>query len=147
MKERCLSQKLSRLPSLTCAVRQVQMKERCLSQKLSISLRRIRASEYAADAPSTSSAPAPAPALEDPAAAAAGGESGVPPFPDTPSPPVDTSVSSCELPDGRRLNLNDVIWGKVHGFPWWPGKVRRGGATGDRGKRQNGREVGWRGTG
>ncbi|XP_043191552.1 PWWP domain-containing protein 2B-like isoform X2 [Amphibalanus amphitrite] len=92
---------------------EVQMKERCLSQKLSISLRRIRASEYAADATSDPSTSAPS----------AGGGSGVPPFPETRSPPADTSVSSCQLPDGRRLSLNDVIWGKVHGFPWWPGKV------------------------
>ena len=90
------------------------MKERCLSQKLSISLRRIRASEYAADAP-------------PPAA----GADEVPPFPGSPSPPADTSVSSCQLPDGRRLSLNDVIWGKVHGFPWWPGKVRRGEGAGN----------------
>lgn len=25
--------------------------------------------------------------------------------------------------DGRRLGIGDVVWGKIHGFPWWPGKV------------------------
>lgn len=24
---------------------------------------------------------------------------------------------------GGRLLVGDVVWGKIHGFPWWPGKV------------------------
>lgn len=22
-----------------------------------------------------------------------------------------------------RLLVGDVVWGKIHGFPWWPGKI------------------------
>ncbi|XP_076040497.1 uncharacterized protein LOC143024917 isoform X2 [Oratosquilla oratoria] len=25
--------------------------------------------------------------------------------------------------DGRSLAVGDVVWGKIHGFPWWPAKV------------------------
>lgn len=21
------------------------------------------------------------------------------------------------------MSVGDVVWGKIHGFPWWPGKV------------------------
>ncbi|CAD6208749.1 GSCOCG00003556001-RA-CDS [Cotesia congregata] len=24
---------------------------------------------------------------------------------------------------GRRMDVGDIVWGKIHGFPWWPGKV------------------------
>lgn len=24
---------------------------------------------------------------------------------------------------GVRLLVGDVVWGKIHGFPWWPGKI------------------------
>lgn len=33
------------------------------------------------------------------------------------------SVGSCLTGDGRTMEVGDVVWGKVHGFPWWPGKV------------------------
>ncbi|XP_037078004.1 PWWP domain-containing protein 2B-like [Pollicipes pollicipes] len=86
---------------------EVEMKERCLSQKLSISLRRVRASEYAADG-----GPPPPPAPQ------------VPPFPEaSPPEPAAGSAAFCALHDGRLLRLHDVVWGKIHGFPWWPGKV------------------------
>jgi len=25
--------------------------------------------------------------------------------------------------DGKHINVGDVIWGKIVGFPWWPGRV------------------------
>lgn len=27
------------------------------------------------------------------------------------------------MSDARSLSQGDIVWGKVHGFPWWPGKV------------------------
>ena len=33
------------------------------------------------------------------------------------------NVNKCETDDGRTLVVNDIIWGKIHGFPWWPGKI------------------------
>jgi len=34
-----------------------------------------------------------------------------------------TSVAHCLTTNGRRMDVGDVVWGKIHGFPWWPGKV------------------------
>lgn len=31
--------------------------------------------------------------------------------------------TKCETDDGRTLMVNDIVWGKIHGFPWWPGKI------------------------
>nr|XP_045371254.1 LOW QUALITY PROTEIN: PWWP domain-containing protein 2B [Camelus bactrianus] len=33
------------------------------------------------------------------------------------------SVSKCVTEDGRTVAVGDVVWGKVHGFPWWPARV------------------------
>ena len=33
------------------------------------------------------------------------------------------NVTKCVRPDGKDLCIGDVVWGKIHGFPWWPGKV------------------------
>ena len=33
------------------------------------------------------------------------------------------NVSRCEADDGRSLTVGDIVWGKIHGFPWWPGKI------------------------
>ncbi|XP_042891271.1 uncharacterized protein LOC122265886 [Penaeus japonicus] len=33
-------------------------------------------------------------------------------------------VEKCELEEGRIMNVGDVVWGKIHGFPWWPAKVK-----------------------
>jgi hypothetical protein len=32
-------------------------------------------------------------------------------------------VAHCLTASGRRMDVGDVVWGKIHGFPWWPGKV------------------------
>jgi len=32
-------------------------------------------------------------------------------------------VSKYESSSGKRICVGDVIWGKVMGFPWWPGRV------------------------
>lgn len=34
-----------------------------------------------------------------------------------------TSVPKCNMTDGRKLHVEDIVWGKVKGFPWWPGRV------------------------
>ena len=34
-----------------------------------------------------------------------------------------SSVSKCSIPDGRKLQTGDIVWGKVKGFPWWPGRI------------------------
>ena len=31
-------------------------------------------------------------------------------------------VDTCHL-QGRTMQVGDVVWGKIHGFPWWPAKV------------------------
>lgn len=32
-------------------------------------------------------------------------------------------VPQCSTEEGRLVSTGDVIWGKIHGFPWWPGRV------------------------
>ncbi|KAK2508446.1 hypothetical protein MC885_008784 [Smutsia gigantea] len=33
------------------------------------------------------------------------------------------SVSRCVTEGGRTVAVGDVVWGKIHGFPWWPARV------------------------
>ncbi|KAJ7324099.1 hypothetical protein JRQ81_017119 [Phrynocephalus forsythii] len=33
------------------------------------------------------------------------------------------SVSKCVTEDGRTISVGDIVWGKIHGFPWWPARV------------------------
>ncbi|KAM6184532.1 PWWP domain-containing protein 2B [Rhynchocyon petersi] len=33
------------------------------------------------------------------------------------------SVSQCVTEDGRTVAVGDIVWGKIHGFPWWPARV------------------------
>ncbi len=33
------------------------------------------------------------------------------------------NVSKVLLDDGRTFRNGDVVWGKIHGFPWWPGRI------------------------
>ncbi|XP_024903314.1 PWWP domain-containing protein 2B, partial [Pteropus alecto] len=33
------------------------------------------------------------------------------------------SVSRCITEDGRTVAVGDIVWGKIHGFPWWPARV------------------------
>ena len=34
-----------------------------------------------------------------------------------------SNVSKCVTPDGRKIEIGDIVWGKIKGFPWWPGRV------------------------
>ncbi|KAJ9579552.1 hypothetical protein L9F63_004737 [Diploptera punctata] len=99
------------------------IKERCLKQKLSISLKRLNANAYylgsnGSKSPATSS-------CSNSESSDDHGET-VPDFPS--SHPLmmrisTQSVTDCVTRDGRRMSVGDVVWGKIHGFPWWPGKV------------------------
>ncbi|XP_018409211.1 PREDICTED: PWWP domain-containing protein 2B [Nanorana parkeri] len=33
------------------------------------------------------------------------------------------SVSNCITVDGKTISVGDIVWGKVHGFPWWPARI------------------------
>ncbi|XP_028585692.2 PWWP domain-containing protein 2B [Podarcis muralis] len=33
------------------------------------------------------------------------------------------SVAKCITEDGRTISVGDIVWGKIHGFPWWPARV------------------------
>ncbi|XP_041370455.1 uncharacterized protein LOC121384234 [Gigantopelta aegis] len=33
------------------------------------------------------------------------------------------SVSKCVMADDRTIHVEDIVWGKIQGFPWWPGRV------------------------
>ena len=86
------------------------IKERCLKQKLSINLKRLTSTTYEKAEESASGDSSPS-------------SEEVPDFPAA-SPMRDKqTVFSCSTLDGGTLNVGDVVWGKIHGFPWWPGKV------------------------
>ncbi|CAH2084990.1 unnamed protein product [Euphydryas editha] len=75
------------------------IKDHCLKQKLSISLRRLSSNSYERREEETSD----------------GEIETVPDFP----------PNSTEGVGGRLLRVSpgDIVWGKVVGFPWWPGRV------------------------
>jgi hypothetical protein len=107
------------------------IKAQCLKQRLSISLKRLNANAYEAknDESTTSNSCSPDSSSEE-----------VPDFPESAILNVSDrstesnssllmkistqSVQTCTTTDGRKMNVGDVVWGKIHGFPWWPGKVR-----------------------
>nr|XP_033798880.1 PWWP domain-containing protein 2B isoform X2 [Geotrypetes seraphini]XP_033798881.1 PWWP domain-containing protein 2B isoform X2 [Geotrypetes seraphini]XP_033798883.1 PWWP domain-containing protein 2B isoform X2 [Geotrypetes seraphini] len=33
------------------------------------------------------------------------------------------NVSKCITDEGRTVSVGDVVWGKIHGSPWWPAQV------------------------
>lgn len=119
-----------------------EVKHKCLQQKLSISLKRLNAKAYmkcspkysieedsiASDVSSTSNLSV---------CSGSGSDCGdVPDFPKHSSPLRDMdkvkplmmristhNVKKCALDIGREMSVGDIVWGKIHGFPWWPGKV------------------------
>ncbi|XP_046996475.1 PWWP domain-containing protein 2B-like [Schistocerca americana] len=113
------------------------IKERCLKQKLSISLKRLNANAYTrCDYPAMDTDGSGA---KSPAGSCTNSETSDD-MTDFPPPGVGTvtsasssqpltmristhTVPSCLTSDGRKMAVGDVVWGKVHGFPWWPGKV------------------------
>ncbi|XP_071560278.1 uncharacterized protein [Temnothorax nylanderi] len=107
------------------------IKEQCLKQKLSISLKRLNTNAYArCDYPVSNASSG---------CKSSGGSSDelsehepevetAPDFPPHQSHPLvmrlaATPVAHCLTTNGKRMDVGDVVWGKIHGFPWWPGKV------------------------
>ncbi|GFO44744.1 pwwp domain-containing protein 2a [Plakobranchus ocellatus] len=33
------------------------------------------------------------------------------------------NVTGCVLKEGREVRVGDIVWGKIAGFPWWPGRI------------------------
>lgn len=111
------------------------IKEQCLKQKLSISLKRLNTNAYArcdypvSNASSGCKSPgASSDELSEQEPEVDAGET-APDFPPPSHPLVmrlaATPVLHCLTANGRRMDVGDVVWGKIHGFPWWPGKVSR----------------------
>jgi hypothetical protein len=116
------------------------IKEQCLKQRLSISLKRLNANAYTRCDPSQEDSTPSNSCSPDSSSPDCSEE--VPDFPAsviTPGIPERTSpetspalmmristqsVQTCITGDGRKMSVGDVVWGKIHGFPWWPGKVR-----------------------
>lgn len=114
-------------------------KEPCVTQKLSINLKRLN-NTYTSCRTITERA-------EEIHSSSDEHSEQVPDFP-SPNPPLMLRISAqpinsalgadgtvlfaCEQPIkflfflsvlGGRLLVGDVVWGKIQGFPWWPGKV------------------------
>ncbi|XP_018576492.1 PWWP domain-containing protein 2A [Anoplophora glabripennis] len=93
-------------------------KEQCITQKLSINLKRLN-NTYTSSTTSDK--------IDDNMSSSDEHNEQFPNFP-PPNPPLmlrinAQTVSSAMGADGVRLLVGDVVWGKIHGFPWWPGKI------------------------
>ncbi|XP_052428080.1 PWWP domain-containing protein 2B [Carassius gibelio] len=33
------------------------------------------------------------------------------------------SMTKCVTEEGHAVTVGDVVWGKIHGFPWWPARI------------------------
>ncbi|XP_034235119.1 PWWP domain-containing protein 2A-like [Thrips palmi] len=95
------------------------MKEKCLKQKLSISLKRLTATAYARCGDTSCSTGSDSSGSNSEFS----GADDLPDFPKLDSAHTFLTVESCDTGDGRKMEVGDVVWGKIHGFPWWPGKV------------------------
>lgn len=105
------------------------IKEQCLKQKLSISLKRLNTNAYArCDYPvsnASSGCKSPGASSDDLSEQEPEVDAGetAPDFPPLVMRLAATPVAHCLTATGRRMDVGDVVWGKIHGFPWWPGKV------------------------
>lgn len=53
-------------------------------------------------------------------------EEALPNFPPLQSPMSSPQLSredDHEVEDCSKFSVGDIVWGKIQGFPWWPGKV------------------------
>ncbi|VEN38485.1 unnamed protein product [Callosobruchus maculatus] len=102
--------------ALAVSSTQDDSKEQCITQKLSINLRRLN-NTYAPCQPDKA---------DEVSSSDEHGET-VPDFPQANSPLMlrinAQTVTSAVGADGVRLLVGDVVWGKIRGFPWWPGKI------------------------
>lgn len=92
-----------------------ETKEQCITQKLSINLKRLNNTYTSCTA------------QDDTTSSSDEHSEQVPDFP-PPNPPLMLRINAQTLSsalgaDGVRLLVGDVVWGKIHGFPWWPGKI------------------------
>ncbi|GAB6030608.1 hypothetical protein CHUAL_007469 [Chamberlinius hualienensis] len=114
------------------------IKKECLKQKLSISLKRLSEKSYTKSSSSAShsgnSSNSEDSNSSNKSATTSNSEAEeVPEFPENEMSDreirplmmriVSHVVNKCTLEDGRAMSVGDVVWGKIHGFPWWPGKV------------------------
>nr|XP_022899860.1 PWWP domain-containing protein 2A-like [Onthophagus taurus] len=87
--------------------------EQVITQKLSINLKRLN-NTYTSCSSSVENEDSGSEDISDQ----------VPDFPPVNSPIVlHLNVQSVSGVNGCKLLVGDVIWGKIHGFPWWPGKI------------------------
>lgn len=120
-----------------------EVKHKCLQQKLSISLKRLNAKAYMRCSPKYSieedsiASDVSSASSNNSVCSGFGSDYGdVPDFPKHSSPLRDMdkvkplmmristhNVKKCVLDIGREMSVGDIVWGKIHGFPWWPGKV------------------------
>lgn len=116
-----------------------KIKKECLRQKLSISLKRLSEKSYMKCSPtynnnnnnhrddSNGNGGSSGNGIGSNESSEAGD---LPEFPES-EPPMrplmmrisSYNVTSFSVGDGRVISIGDVVWGKIHGFPWWPGKV------------------------
>lgn len=116
------------------------IKEQCLKQKLCISLRRLNANAYTrCNYPvsnSSSGCKSPGTSSEELSEMEQDQEAGRQLPADASNNPTEyrsasqlsfrfttTPVAHYLTATGRRMDVGDIVWGKIHGFPWWPGKV------------------------
>ncbi|KAK5649962.1 hypothetical protein RI129_000991 [Pyrocoelia pectoralis] len=94
-------------------------KEQAVTQKLSINLKRLNNTYTSCSNTSDKG--------EENSSSSDEQNEFVPDFPPSNSPLVlrvnAQTVTSASGADGGRLLVGDVVWGKIHGFPWWPGRV------------------------
>lgn len=104
------------------------IKQQCLKQKLSISLKRLNTNAYER-CDNTSTEASSVGGSGDEVSNGVENESGAILGTTNYSPNSGQSLvmrlSATPVTDSaKRMDVGDVVWGKVHGFPWWPGKVR-----------------------
>ncbi|XP_060526389.1 PWWP domain-containing protein 2A-like [Cylas formicarius] len=94
---------------------QDETKEQCITQKLSINLKRLNEMYTSCTV------------HEDTTSSSDEHSEQMPDFPPANQPLMlrinARTLSSAMGADGVRLLVGDVVWGKIHGFPWWPGKI------------------------
>uniref|UniRef100_T1JG52 PWWP domain-containing protein n=1 Tax=Strigamia maritima TaxID=126957 RepID=T1JG52_STRMM len=112
-----------------------EIKKECLRQKLSISLKRLNAKAYTRCNPDDNSGSSQAAASDAYGASDdetnEGDEEEEEEEEEEPMEKVKPlmmrisshNVDTCAIGNGRTMAVGDIVWGKIHGFPWWPGKV------------------------
>ena len=93
------------------------IKEQCLKQKLSISLKRLNTNAYArCDYMSNASSSCKSPGNSSDELLSEHEH-------DETRSANPLPLKRCLTSIGTEMDVGAVVWGKVHGFPWWPGKV------------------------